>query len=270
MINRNISVHLQDFPSVAFLPDEKVLVENMDLVRAVCSAVLSIRDSKNLRVRLPLASLKVIAKNANKIKDFKEIIAEEVNVKNVEFSEEISGIAELKLQINFKKIGAKYGAKIKEITVSAKNNDFKKISENEIEIAGVILVDDEFELKLTSKNQDEKKFITMPLPGNAGLVQLDVEITKELEEEGISRDIVRAIQQSRKDADLNVSDRISLKIFSTNKVILDVAQKFSSYIKDQVLASELAVESDEEKVKKSKFSFSSKIDDGDLTIGINL
>lgn len=268
MINRNISVHLQDFPDVSFLSDQKELVENMDLVRVVCSTILSIRDNKNLRVRLPLNSVKVIAKNANKIMAFKEIISEEVNVKNVEFSEEISGIAELKLQVNFKKIGAKYGAKVKDITTAVKNNDFKKISDNEIEIAGVVLVGDEFELKLTSKNQDEKKYVTMPLPNSAGLVSLDIEVTKELEEEGISRDIVRAVQQSRKDANLNVSDRIKLKIFAKNKVILEVAEKFSAYIKDQVLAVELKLTSEEE-IRKSQFSFESKIDDGEIIIGIN-
>lgn len=267
MINRKISVHLQDFPDTSFLNDEKQLVADMDLVRAICSVALSIRDNKNLRVRLPLKSLTVIGKNSQRILSFKEIIAEEVNVKLVEIKEEISDLAELKLQINFKKIGAKYGAKIKEITTAAKEGKWQKISDKEIEIAGVNLVDDEFEIKLMTKNQDEKKFAIAPLPTNDYLIQLDVEITKDLEDEGIARDIVRAIQQNRKDADLNVSDHIKLQISSTNSRILEVAKVFENYIKAQVLADELKCVN--EKIS-AKFSFENKLDDGDLSVGISL
>ncbi len=270
LINRKISIHLQDFPDVNFLPDEQDLVANMDFVRSVCSTALSIRDNKNLRVRLPLNQLKVIGKNAARINDFKDIIADEVNVKNILIEEKIEGIAELKLQINFKKIGAKYGPKIKEITEAAKKGEFKKIAENKIEIASIILEEDEFEIKLASTNQNDKKFVIMALPSNDCLVALDVEITKDLEEEGIARDIVRAVQQSRKDANLNVSNRIALKIFSSNHKILQVVEKFSSYIKEQVLAVDLAVEYDSKKIhNSSKLCFASKIDDGDLTIGLD-
>lgn len=267
MINRKISVHLQDFPDVSFLSDEKDLVADMDLVRAICSVALSIRDNKNLRVRLPLKSLTIIGKNAPRILAFKEIIAEEVNVKSVEVKEEISDLAELKLQINFKKIGAKYGAKIKEITGAAKSGEWKKISEKEIEISGVKLVDDEFEIKLMTKNQDEKKFALQALPTNDYLVQLDIEVTKDLEDEGIARDIIRAIQQNRKDANLDISNRIKLQISSSNPRILEVAKNFENYIKEQVLGDELKCVS--EKIS-AKFSFENKLDDGDLMVGIDL
>ena len=267
MINRKISVHLQDFPDVSFLNGEKELVADMDLIRSICSIALSIRDNKNLRVRLPLKTLTVIGKNAARILPFKEIISDEVNVKSVEIKEEISELAELKLQINFKKIGAKYGPKIKEITAATKSGEWKKISENEIEICGIKLVDDEFEIKLTTKNQDEKKFAIMPLPTNDCLVQLDIEITKDLEDEGIARDIIRAVQQNRKDADLNISDHIKLQISSKNPRILEVAKSFENYIKTQVLADELKCIS--EKIS-AKFTFENKLDDGDLSVGIDL
>lgn len=271
MTNRK-SVHLQDFPDVSFLSDEKDLVANMDLVRSLCSVALSIRDHKNLRVRLPLKSLTLIGKNSAQILPFKEIIAEEINVKSVETKEEIADLAELKLQINFKKIGAKYGAKIKEITSAAKSGDWKKISEKEIEIAAgensyVKLVDDEFEIKLTTKNHDEKKFAIQALPTNDFLVKIDIEITKELEDEGIARDIIRAIQQNRKDANLDISNKINLQLNSTNPRIIEVAKNFSSYICEQVLAENLECVS--EKIS-AKFSFENKLDDGDLVVGISL
>ncbi len=265
MIDRKISVHLQDFPDVSFFADEKDLVANMDMVRSVCSVALSIRDNKNLRVRLPLNKLIIIGKNAARILSFKEIIAEEVNVKTIEIEEEIGDLVELKLQINFKKIGAKYGAKIKEITEAAKRNEWKKTSEKEIEIVGIKLTDDEFEIKLTSKNQDDKKFISAALPSNDCLVQLDIEVTKDLEDEGIARDIVRAIQQNRKDANLNITDRIKIQIFSNNSRILEVAKQFENYIKEQVLGSLLDITQN-----ITGRSFENKLDDGDLKVGLEV
>lgn len=267
MIDRKISVHLQDFPDTSFLDNDKELVADMDLVRAICSTALSIRDNKNLRVRLPLSELKIIGKNASRILPFKEIIAEEVNVKNIAIEEKIEGIAELKLQINFKKIGVKYGPRVKEITEAARKGEWKKISEKEIEIVGVKLIDDEFEIKLMTNNQNDKKFVIAALPTNDCLVSLDIEITEELSQEGIARDIVRAIQQSRKDAGLNVSDHIKVQISAENKLILQVVEKFANYIKEQVLATEIKASAH---VENSQFSFKSKIDDGELTIGINL
>jgi isoleucyl-tRNA synthetase len=267
MINRKISVHLQNFPNLSFLPDEKQLVDDMDLVRALCSVALSIRDNKNLRVRLPLKSLTVIGKNAARILPFAEIIADEVNVKSVQIKEEISDLAEVKLQINFKKIGAKFGAKIKEITDCVKRGDWQKISDKEILIAGVNLVDDEFEVKLAVKNSDEKKFVIAALPTNDYLVQLDIEITKDLEDEGIARDIVRAIQQNRKDADLDISKQINLKIFSSNLRVLEVAKIFENYIKEQVLADSLAFVASVEEIKIAKFFFANQCEIGDFDLG---
>ena len=275
MINRNISVHLQDYPDVKFLDDDFDLINDMDLVRSICSTALAIRDNKNLRVRLPLQSLTVIGKSANKIKDFHEIIAEEVNVKEINFVEDISQFADLKLQINFKKIGAKFGAKIKEITQATKENNWQKIDDKTIEIAGIKLVDDDFELKLTTKNYDEKKFVINALPTNDFLVSLNIEITPELEDEGISRDIVRAVQQNRKDANLQITYHIELTIFSDNPRILAVAKNYSDYIKSQVLAnniiiSEKNINSPEKNNLTNINIFDNQLDDGNISVAIRV
>ena len=269
MIDRKISIHLQDFPNLSFIKDDQDLVDNMDFVRAICSTALSIRDNKNLRVRLPLNRLTIIGKKASRALDFKDIIADEVNVKNIDIQEKIDELAEMKLQINFKKVGVKYGSKVKEIMAATKSQAWQKISENEIEIAGVNLVGDEFELKLIAKNHDDKKLAIMALPTNDLLISLDIEITPELQEEGTSRDIVRGLQQARKDADLNVSDRIIINLFSKNDAISQVAKKFADFIKDQVLALEINVLESLDQVKNdSEFFCESKIEDGDLAIGI--
>ena len=119
------------------------------------------------------------------------------------------------------------------------------------------------------KWNDKKKFIIVALPTNDYLVQLNIEVTKDLEDEGIARDIIRAIQQNRKDADLNVSDHIKLKIFSTNQQILEAAKIFKNYIADQILADSFECAASAEEVKKftncQKFLFENKIDDGEFT-----
>ena len=267
MIDRSISIHLQDFPNIDFINSEADLIKDMDLVRSICSTALAIRDNKNLRVRLPLQTLTIIGKNAQRILPFSEIIAEEVNVKEIKIVEEISQFAENKLQINFKKIGSKFGAKIKEITNAIKEGEWQKINDRTIKIAGVELYDDDFELKLTTKNIDENKSAIMPLPSNDYLVLLTIEITKELEDEGIARDIVRAIQQNRKDANLEITNHISLEIFSVNQRIVDVAVSFEDYIKNQVLAKNIKILSQKNFNSEAKI-FNNQLDDGDLEISI--
>ena len=150
MINRNISIHLQDFPDISFLPSDNKLIEEMDLVRNICSSVLSIRDHKNLRVRLPLSSLTIIGKNSEKFTKYFEIIAEEVNVKKIDLATDINEYAEYKLQLNFKKIGAKFGAKIKAMTQAVKENKWELLTNNKISICDETLENDDFEIKLST------------------------------------------------------------------------------------------------------------------------
>ncbi len=265
MIKKDISVHLQDFPNLNFVKENAKLVENMDLVRAVCSAALSIRDNKNLRVRLPLAKLSVIGKDAAKILEFKDVIADEVNVKNIEIEENLEGLAELKLAINFKKIGAKMGPKIKEIMAATKSGEWKKTSESEIEIAGVTLSGDDFELKLTPKGFDDKTIAVQALSDNSHLISLDIVVTEELKKEGAARDIVRLVQQARKDADLDVSDTIDLFIDSNNEYIKEIATKFENYIKDQVLAEKINFTKD---LTSTEFVSQGVIEDEEVKIGL--
>jgi len=266
MFNKNISVHLQDYPDLSFVGEEKDLVLDMDLIRDVCSVSLAIRDGKNLRVRLPLKSLTIIGKNSKRILPFKNIIAEEVNVKEVFVEEDFSNLAELKLQVNFKKIGAKHGPKIKDIIAATKQGNWQKVDGNKISICGVILETDEFDLKLQPKNIDEKKYAVLALPTNDYLVRLEIETTKDLEDEGIARDIIRAIQQNRKTADLDISDRISLKLSADNEGIIVAAKKFENYIKEQVLAKEILFD---QKLEKSEKYFENKLEDGLLLVELD-
>lgn len=267
MINRDISIHLQDFPDISFLPSDHKLIEEMDLVRNICSSVLSIRDHKNLRVRLPLSSLTIIGKNSEKFTKYFEIIAEEVNVKKISLATDISQYGEYKLQLNFKKIGAKFGAKIKAMTQAVKENKWELLTNNKISICDETLENDDFEIKLSTKNIDESKFAIIGLPSNDYLVMLNIEITEELESEGIARDIIRAIQQNRKDAMLDITDRINVKLFSSQSKILENAKKNAQFIKSQTLIDNLEICHEKTSENNGKI-FESTLDDGDLQIAI--
>ena len=257
---------MQNFPDVSFLAGELSLTSEMDMVRQVCSTALFIRDQKNLRVRLPLNKLTIIGKNAAKMLQYKDIIADEVNVKNIEIIEEIGDLAELKLQINFKKVGAKLSSKMKEITIAAKENNWKKLSDNQIEIAGETLNDDEFEIKLITKNQNT----TSPLATNDCLVELDIVITKELEEEGLARDIVRAIQQNRKDANLDVSNHIKIVFYSNEKSLLEVIKNYQKYLQEQTLADQISIATDSSSLKTLQHYFQNKVEGNELEIGFDV
>lgn len=235
-MSKNLSVHLQDFPDLSLIKDEETLVKDMDMVRDICSVALFIRDKKNLRVRLPLNKLTIIGKNSGRMADYKDIIADEVNVKNIEIIDEIGDLAEFKLQINFKKVGAKFGSKMKEISSAAKDGKWER-TENKIKIAGEILEDDDYEIKLITKDPES----IAPLPSNDLLVKLDIVVTAELEMEGIARDIIRTIQQNRKDANLNISDHIKIKLFSANFDFAEVIKVYGDYIKEQTLTDEIEI-----------------------------
>lgn len=258
------SLHLQNFPDVSSLKNEDELVCDMDMVRAICSAALFIRDQRNLRVRLPLANLNIIGKNAPRMQDFKDIIADEVNVKNIQITPEIGDLAQIKLQINFKKVGAKLGQKMKEVNLAAREDNWQKIAENKIEIAGEILQEDEFEIKLISKNPEN----SAALPSNDCLVVLDINPTKELQEEGLARDVVRTIQQNRKDANLDISDHIKIAICSKDSQILQAVSNFNSYICSQTLAKEILA--DQKLSNDYQFNFDNKIEGFDVKIAFSV
>jgi isoleucyl-tRNA synthetase len=257
MTQNNNSVHLQNIPDLSFIKSDNNLIENMDLIRNICSIALFIRDKYKLRVRLPLANLRIISEKSQEIADFTDIIKDEVNVKNIEFSNEISKLAEFKLQLNFKKIGSKFGPKMKEISIAAKKNDWQKLENGDIKIAGEILSQDDFEIKLTTKDP-EKIF---PLPTNDCLIELDLNITEELKNEGISRDIVRLIQQDRKEMDFDISDQINIVISCSDKlqkIILDN----NDYIKNQTLGKKIEFSA----LKKNDNNFEHQIEGENLLI----
>jgi isoleucyl-tRNA synthetase len=268
MINRNISVHLQSYPRLDFLPDNLQLIKQLDIVQKICSAGLSVREKHNLRVRLPLLSLEIIGNNTNWLTNFSYMIAEELNIKEVLLSNNINDVADLLLHINFKKIGSKYTNKVKEITLAAKNKQWQKQQEN-ISIADVILMPDEFELKLVAKPYNQQNYDILALASNDYLIKLNIELNQNLINEGIARDIIRCIQQNRKEANFSITDYINLTLVTNNQHLFEVANSFQEHISSQVLAKKF------NNISSSPVNYAEKIiihnlEEGDLGIIISL
>ena len=211
------SVHLQDFPDVSGIDASAELITDMDRVQDICNAALAIRNKCNIRVRQPLASIR-IATDSDIAQQWRQkygtliadIIKEEVNVKSVEEGNmNVEDIATKKLAIHSAVLGKRLPAKMKEILPASKKGEWK-VENGIVVIAGEALQPGEYQLSLDPKPDYADK--AQPLSSNDALVILDTTITPELEAEGRARDLVRMIQQARKDAGLHVGDRITLAL----------------------------------------------------------
>ncbi len=210
------SVHLTDWPDATDLPADDALVAAMDRVREVCSAASSLRKARGLRVRLPLAQLTVVTGDPAGLEPFTGLIADEVNVKTVrllsaaEASAADFGITQ-RLTVNARAAGPRLGKQVQQVIAGSKRGDWSVSAGGELVCAGVPLTEGEYTLETVVDEQAGSGNASAMLSGG-GFVVLDTKVTPELESEGIARDIVRVVQQARKQASLDVSDRISLTV----------------------------------------------------------
>jgi len=233
----DVSVHLADWPTVDELPDDSVLVASMDFVRDVCSSSLSVRKVHNCRVRQPLQRLTVAASDVELLAAFVDIISDEVNVKQVDLRTDVDAVAQYELQVVPAVLGPRLGPRTQQVIVAVKKGEWTQVG-NTIEVAGEVLTDGEFVMKMTTDSSDA----SATLPGGRGVVLLDLELTEDLIAEGIARDVIRAVQQARRDADLDVSDRIDLVLGVEDHIRLAL-QPFEKSMCDETLALSLTWDS---------------------------
>ncbi len=235
------SVHLTNWPDPSKLAYDEELVVAMDQVRIVSSVALGLRKTNGLRVRLPLSKLTVVTQGASRLENFSSIIAEELNVKEVELVElaaastQAFGV-EKQLNINSRALGPRLGKQVQEIIQSAKSGNWEPKGETVL-VNGVELLDGEYEINLVAKDESSDEKLIGILPGG-GFVILNSVVTAELAAEGLARDVVRAVQQARKDADLNVSDRIATEIFG-EKDVLEAIRAHEELVKAETLTLQL-------------------------------
>ena len=207
------SVHLQDWPDASLLPSDPALVDVMDRVRDVCSATLSVRKAHGRRVRQPLATLTIADPTSADFADFIELIADEVNVKQVVLATDVASVATSVLQVVPAALGPRLGGQTQQVIKAVKTGDWHHDGDN-IVAAGFVLEPGEFSLKLVATEGGASTV----LAGGRGVVVLDCELTPELVAEGTARDLVRLVQQARRDAGLEVSDRIELSVWTSPRI----------------------------------------------------
>jgi isoleucyl-tRNA synthetase len=229
------SVHLTGWPRLAGWPADESLADAMDLVRAVCSSALGLRKARQLRVRLPLARLTIAHPRAETLAPFADLIRDEVNVKDVTLSADPASLGTFELTVNPRVLGPRLGAKVQEVIRAVKAGNVDRIG-GRVVAAGVELEAGEYEVRLTAAHPDS----TAALPGSTGLVELDTAVTPELTAEGTARDVVRVVQQARREAGLAVSDRIRLTVGADGDVA-DAVGAHSAFIARETLAVALAV-----------------------------
>ncbi|MCX6492719.1 MAG: class I tRNA ligase family protein, partial [Rhodococcus sp.] len=202
------SVHLTDWPTADELPSDPELVDSMDEVRTVCSTVLGLRKAQNLRVRLPLPEVTVAAADAERLRPFLDIIADEVNVKKVDLTEDVAVHGKFELVVNARAAGPRIGKDVQKVIKAVKAGDWSEDEDGVVSAAGIALLPEEYTRRLVAAEPES----TAPLPGNAGLVVLDSAVTEELEAEGWAKDRIRELQDARRSHGLDVSDRIDIVI----------------------------------------------------------
>jgi len=243
------SVHLCDWPGVGGsgqLAADPDLVADMDRVRDVCSSALALRAAHDVRVRQPLAELVVAGLSAERLRPYLDLICDEVNVKSVRLSEEIDEYATFRLQVNARALGPRLGKRTKQVIAASKKGDWRSLPDTDagggqVEVAlddgGETLEEGEYSLLLQPKDG----VACESLPGNDAIVVLDLELSADLVDEGLARDVVRAVQQARKEAEFHVADRIHLMLRLPDR-IASAVENFRAYVAEQTLAVELSID----------------------------
>lgn len=246
------SVHLADWPDAELFPANPSLVEAMDRVQQICSTGSSLRKAANLRVRLPLQELTVVAPGADALEGFAAVVADELNLRSVRLldaesaSPEEFGI-EQKLVVNARAAGPRLGKNVQQAIKGSKSGDWSVSEAGVVTAGGLELEPQEYTLEtvVAEAAEGEGSRAAAVLPGG-GFVVLNTEVTPELEAEGAARDMVRAIQQARKDAGLNVSDRIRTTVTASQDVV-DALLANAELVKTETLTVQLETVADDVK-----------------------
>ena len=240
------SVHLVDFPVISEAVADSALVEAMDEVRSVVSAAHALRKTHQLRVRQPLASLQVVSEHHKELEPFADLIASEVNVKSVVFaSPETSGLSvRTELSLNPRAFDPAFRKLTSQLFKAQKSGEWEVVDGEcrfaSVELDGkpLVLTGDMFSVS-TSVDAAEGQVADV-LPSGTFVV-LDTELTPELEAEGYARDVVRAVQDERKNAGLHIADRIDLSLTVPADHVNDV-ETWKDMIASETLALSVSVE----------------------------
>ena len=263
-----ISVHLNPYPEPKSNLINSVLEERMAFVKKLVSLGRAARNKAAIKVRQPLPRLILVGlKEEEKeiVLELKELILEELNIKELVFEEKAQGMQEVSILPNLPILGPKYGKKLPLIKQALEKLDSEEASQKIIEGKPLVLYFPEEVIRL----EPEEVFIhRKDLPGFAAeaegshLVILDTQITPQLRKEGWARDIAHTIQLLRKEAQFNVEDRI-ITYFQAEPSLEEVFFEFQDYLKKETLSAKFVPE-----IKEGTFLREVEIDGQKLRIGL--
>ncbi len=239
----DVSVHLAKFPEYDEALIDVSLEERMQYAQSISSMVLGLRRKVSLKVRQPLNKIMIpILDEAfeHQLEAIKNLVLTEVNVKDMEFLKDASGVLVKKIKPNFKTLGPKYGKMMKAISGA-----INALGQEEI---AIFEKEESFSIEIEGQNVvlalEDVEIMSEDIPGmlvaNEGkiTVALDIDVSEELREEGIAREFVNRIQNLRKDSGFDVTDKITLSI-QNHDAINSAVEKHSNYIGAQTLAVEV-------------------------------
>jgi isoleucyl-tRNA synthetase len=258
------SVHLDRFPVADDAQIDKDLEARMQMAQKITSMVLALRRKVNIKVRQPLQAIMIPAVDDDQkthIEAVKDLIMNEVNVKELRFVEG-SGVLVKKVKCNFRTMGKKFGKLMKGVAAAMDALSQEQIAE--LEQQGSIGIN--VEGQALSVEAVDVEIISEDIPGwlvaNEGnlTVALEVELTDELRNEGMARELINRIQNIRKESGLEITDRIAVTL-SPNDDVEKSIESFGEYIKTQVLADVLMVEpNDGQEVDFDDFKLNIKVE----------
>ncbi|HVV54490.1 MAG TPA: isoleucine--tRNA ligase [Mucilaginibacter sp.] len=240
------SVHLADFPAYQKQLVDKALEERMQLAQDISSLVLSLRKKVSINVRQPLSRilLPILDKNfKHQVERVKELILSETNIKTIEYITDASGFIKKKVKPNFKALGPKVGKDMKAVADAISNMSQEAIAKLEQEgIFTFEIANSKFEIAIS-----DVEIIAEDVPGwqvaNLGklTVALDVKVSEELKQEGISRELINRIQNLRKGKEFEVTDKINVRL-RDHASISEAVKNNLSYICAEILADSLLID----------------------------
>ena len=234
------SIHLTDFPAAREINKELEL--KMEVAQKVVYLTRSMRAKSNLKVRQPLKKIMVVVENKNReaLTQMKDVILDEVNVKDMVLLENDQSIVNKSAKANFKSLGPKFGKKVQLVA-----NEIKKLNSEEI-----AKLDSGEQLKILINKEEvtispeDVEIVSSEIKGwfveseGSVTVAIDTELDSSLIEEGLAREFVNRIQNMRKEAGFNVTDKISIK-FMGSKIINKAIQSFTDYVTAETLANKI-------------------------------
>jgi isoleucyl-tRNA synthetase len=239
------SVHLSSFPTYQETHIDRALEKRMAVAQKLSSMILGLRRKVNIKVRQPLNKMILPVSDPqfrDQVEAVRTLVLNEVNVKEIEYITDTAGILVKRIKPNFKTLGPRFGKLMKELTRIIGDMDqeeiaaFEKEKGCEIEIGG----------KRVQLTMDDVEIISEDIPGwlvaNEGAitVALDINITEELRQEGVARELINRIQNIRKESGFDVTDKIEVLI-ENHELINRAVETHGKYIGSQTLAKNVSL-----------------------------